>query len=90
MVEVSPFVTMFFSLLGAAFCALSIDSRQRIFRAIAVVASVVAGPLLLAKAIGVAVAAMAIAVFTLFFSTFLTVRWQCTAGLQQSHDFGDE
>lgn len=88
--EVSPFLTMFFSVLGGAFCALSIDARQRIFRAIAVVACMAAGPLLLAKAIGFAVAAMAVAVFTLFFSTFLTVRWQCTTGLQQSHDLGDE
>lgn len=89
--EVSPFVTMFFSVLGAAFCALSIDARQRIFRAIAVAASIAAGPLLLVKAIGVAVAAMAIAVFTLFFATFLTVRWQCMSGLQrQSADTGDE
>lgn len=88
--EVSPFVTMFFSVLGGAFCALSIDARQRIFRWIAVVASLAAGPLLLAKAIGFAVAAMAIAVFTLFLSTFLTVRWQCLHGLRQSPGLRDE
>jgi ABC-type multidrug transport system permease subunit len=88
-VEVSPFLTIFFSVLCAAFCALSIDARQRIFRAIAVVACLAAGPLLLAKAIGIAVAAMAVAVFTLFFATFLTVRWQCLSGAQPN-DLGNE
>jgi len=89
-VEASPYLTIFFSLLSAAFCALSIDERQRIFRRIAVCACLAAGVLLSAQAIGFAVAAMAIAVFTLFFSTFLTVRWQCLTGLRQSHDLGDE
>jgi len=89
-VEVSPFFTIFFSLLSAAFCALSIDERQRIFRRIAVCACIAAGALLSAQVIGAAVAAMAIAVFTLFYATFLTVRWQCLTGLSQSHDLGDK
>jgi ABC-type multidrug transport system permease subunit len=89
-VEVAPHLEILFALISAAFCALSIDERQRIFRRIAVCGCLAAGALLLTDAIGLAVAAMVVAVGTLFTAVFLTVRWQCTTGWRKSHDLPDE
>lgn len=88
--EVAAHLKVLFALISAAFCALSIDARQRIFRRIAVCGCLAAGALLLAEAVGLAVAAMAVAVAALFTAVFLTVRWQCTAGWRRSHDLPDE
>ena len=88
--EVAPHLTVLFALISAAFCALSIDQHQRIFKRIAVGACLASGALLLANALAFALAAMAVAVGTLFFAVFLAVRWQCTAGWSKSHDLGDK
>lgn len=89
-VEVALHLKFLFTLLSAVFCALSIDDHQRIFKRIAVSACVISGALMIADAIVAAMAAMAVAVGTLFLAVFLAIRWQCTVGLNKSHDHGGE